>query len=78
MFNKDLFLSLCEKYKVELSETDTKPMLKEKERIHVIADEDVKRLFTPYQTFFEYSDNKIKTNIDLPEFSLQEDYFIAC
>lgn len=27
IFNKDLFLSLCEKYNVELSKTATKPMI---------------------------------------------------
>lgn len=31
MFNKDLFLSICEKYDVELSQTADSPMLKSRE-----------------------------------------------
>lgn len=38
MFDKDLFLSLCEKYNVELSATATSPMIKNGEQIHPIAD----------------------------------------
>ena len=37
MFDKDLFLSLCEKYDVELSVTATSPMIKEGEQAHAIT-----------------------------------------
>ena len=57
MFNKDLFLSLCERYNVELSATANSPMIKEGEQAHTITEDDVSRVFTPYQTYFEYSRN---------------------
>lgn len=40
MFDKDLFLSLCEKYDVELSETATRPMIREGIEVHAITDDD--------------------------------------
>ena len=45
MFDKDLFLSLCEKYDVELSETATRPMIREGIEVHTITDDDVNRIF---------------------------------
>ena len=39
MFDKDLFLSLCEKYDVELSETATSPMIREGIEVHAITDD---------------------------------------
>ena len=55
MFNKDLFLSLCEKYDVELSVTATSPMIKEGEQTHAITEDDVNRVFASCQTYFGYS-----------------------
>lgn len=78
MFDKDLFLSLCEKYDVELSETATSPMIKEGEQAHAITGDDVKRVFAPCQTYFAYSGNKINARVEVPAFYLQEDYAIAC
>lgn len=78
MFNKDLFLSLCERYNVELSATANSPMIKEGEQAHVITVDDVNRVFTPYQTYFGYSNNRINANIEASAFYLQEDYAIAC
>lgn len=49
MFDKDLFLSLCEKYDVELSETATRPMIREGIDVHAITDDDVNRIFSPYE-----------------------------
>ena len=60
MFDKDLFLSLCEKYDVELSVTATSPMIKEGEQAHAITKDGVSRIFTPCQTYFEYSRNGSK------------------
>ena len=37
MFDKDLFLSLCEKYDVELSKTAMSPMLKDGDQAHAIT-----------------------------------------
>lgn len=34
MFNKDLFLSLCGKYDVELSDTLARPMMKVESELH--------------------------------------------
>lgn len=41
MFDKDLFLSICEKYDVEFSQTADSPMLREGEEIHSITSDDV-------------------------------------
>ena len=60
MFDKNLFLSLCEKYDVELNMTATSPMIKEGEQAHAITEDDVSRAFTPCQTYFEYSKNGSK------------------
>ena len=60
MFDKDLFLSLCEKYNVELSVTATSPMIKEWEQAHAITEDDVSCVCTPCQTYFEYSRNGSK------------------
>lgn len=49
MFDKELFLSLCEKYDVELSVAATSPMINEGGQVHVITDDDVGRIFVPYQ-----------------------------
>lgn len=78
MFDKDLFLSLCEKYGVELSATATSPMIKEGEQAHTITNDDVSRVFTPCQTYFEYSTTRINAKVEPPAFYLQEDYAIAC
>ena len=78
MFNKDLFLSLCEKYDVELSETATSPMIREGIEVHAITDDDVSRIFSPCQTYFGYSGNKFSTKTVVPEFDLKDDYAIAC
>lgn len=78
MFDKELFLSLCEKYDVELSETATSPMIREGIAVHAITDDDVNRIFSPCQTYFGYSCNKISTKTVVPEFYLMDDYAIAC
>ena len=78
MFDKDLFLSLCEKYDVELSKTATSPMIREGTEVHAITDDDVNRIFLPCQTYFEYSNNKISTKTVASEFYLMDDYAIAC
>lgn len=78
MFNKDLFLSLCEKYDVELSASVVSPMIKEGEQMHAITVDDVNRVFTPCQAYFGYSINKINARVEVPAFYLQDDYAIAC
>lgn len=78
MFDKDLFLSLCEKYDVELSETADSPMIREGIEVHAITDDDVNRIFSPCQTYFGYSGNKISTKTVVPEFYLMDDYATAC
>ena len=78
MFDKDLFLSLCEKYGVELSETATSPMIRDGEQMHVITNDDVNRVFTPCQTYFGYLSNKTNAKVEVPAFNLRGDYAIAC
>lgn len=77
MFDKELFLSLCEKYNVELSSTAVGPMIREGQEVRAIAEDDVKRIFAPCHTFFGYSGNLNSTRIDSPKYYL-EDYAIAC
>lgn len=78
MFDKDLFLSLCEKYKVELSETATSPMIKDGTEIRAITSDDVSRIFAPCQIYFDYSDIKTNARDEVLEFYLQENFAIAC
>lgn len=78
MFDKDLFLSLCEKYGVELSETASGPMIKDGMEVRAITDDDVNRIFAPCQTYFGYSDYKTNARVVAPEFYLKDDYAIAC
>lgn len=78
MFDKDLFLSLCDKYDVEFSETATSPMIKEGMEVHEITNDDVNRIFAPCQTYFDYSSSTINTSVGLHEFYLKNDYAIAC
>lgn len=44
MFDKDLFLSICEKYNVEFSQTADSPMLREGKEIHSITSNDVNQV----------------------------------
>lgn len=78
MFDRDLFLSLCEKYNVELSDTVISPMIKEGGQIREITNDDVRRIFIQCQIYFDYSSNKTNARIDFPAFSVQEGYAIAC
>ena len=78
MFDKDLFLSLCEKYDVDLSETAISPMIKEGMELHPITDDDLNRIFSSYQTYVGYSCSKTNTKAVAPEFYLNDDYAIAC
>ena len=52
MFDKDLFLSLCGKYNVELSDTLTRPMIKVGSQLCDITNSDINRVFAPKQTYF--------------------------
>ncbi len=70
MFDKELFLSLCKRYNVELSETAECPMIKKGDQVHSITVDDVKRVFAPCQTYFGYSSEKVNVKIDTPAFYL--------
>lgn len=78
MFDRDLFYELCGKYNVELSEYVEEPMIKDGNGVHAITGEDISRVFTPCQTYFGYSDNKIDANIKTKAFYFREDFAIAC
>lgn len=51
MFDKALFLSLCGKYNVELSDTLARPMMKVGSELHDITNHDINRVFAPKQTY---------------------------
>lgn len=78
MFDKDLFLSLCEKYEVELSETADSPMIREGNQTRAITADDVNRVFASCQTYFGYSNSRMNTRVEVPVFYLQDDYAVAC
>lgn len=78
MFDKQLFLALCEKYDVELSDGAKKPMIKDINGVHAITDEEVSRIFMPCKTFFGYSGKKLDVNVITTAYYLQEDFAIAC
>ncbi len=78
MFDKNLFYALCEKYNVELSDSAEKPMIKDRNGVHAITSEEVSRIFTPCQTFFGYSGQKLDANVIMKAYYLQEDFAIAC
>lgn len=78
MYDKNLFFALCEKYNVELSGSVKKPMLRDRNGVHAVTNEDVGRIFALCQTFFEYSGKKLDANIITTAYYLQEDFAIAC
>lgn len=47
MFNKDLFLSLCKKYNVEMSANTASPMIKDRGKLYEITVDDMDRIFSP-------------------------------
>ena len=78
MFDKELFLSLCKKYNVELSNTATSPMIKVGTDTHEITENDIKCAFELHQTYFDYLDNSLTTKEKNLTYYLCEDYGIAC
>lgn len=56
MFDKDLFLILCEKYNVELSSNAKEPMIRDAEGVHTITSKNIDHIFKSYQTLFEFLD----------------------
>lgn len=78
MFNKALFLSLCEKYDVEMSKTAVAPMIKDGMEVRPITNDDVNRIFAPCQAYFGYSNDKTNTRVERFLSYLPENYGIAC
>ena len=78
MFDKNLFFALCEKYNVELSDSAKKPMINDGSDIREVTNEDVSRIFAPYQTSFEYSGKKLDAATITKVFYLQENIALAC
>lgn len=79
MFDKALFFSLCEKYKIELSDSIDKPMIKDADGVHPITDEDVRRVFSPRQTYFAYSTSKATANVVFAAaYYAHDDFAAAC
>lgn len=65
MFDKDLFLSLCDKYNVELSATNTEPMVRNKDGTYDSLSDRIKKEF---DSFF----NKGDYGCVLDQFTYQE------
>ena len=78
MFDKELFISLCKKYGVELSETAEQPMIKDGKDVHSVTEEDINRIFMPCLAYFEYSSDKMKVNIASSVYYVQEGFAVAC
>ena len=45
-FDKELFMELCKKYNVEMSEMATTPMIKDEYGTHAIGEKDIRRIFS--------------------------------
>ena len=78
MLDKNLFFALCEKYDVEFSDSAKQPMIKDRNGVRAVTNEDVSRIFAPCQTFFGYSGEKLDTNIITTIFYFQENFAVAC
>ena len=78
MFDKELFISLCETYGVEFSDTAEGPMIYGNERPYVVTENDIYRVFAPRQLFFEHLSSKTSTKVKKNSFYLPEDYAMAC
>ncbi len=82
MFNKNLFYSLCDKYDVELSDIASKPMISDNSNLHVVTNEDIKRVFAPCQIFFGYSSNNINSSESISDagklYQEEETLALAC
>ena len=78
MFNKELFYSLCEKYQVELSDKFETAMIKDGEVLKRLNEDEVKKVFPNFKTYFSYEKSGIKTKSkSLSSFEVLE-YLIAC
>ena len=44
-FDKELFLKLCKRYNVEMSELAKSPMIKSEYGTHAIREKDIRRIF---------------------------------
>ena len=53
MFDKKLFFSVCEKYGVGMSTTTIHPMIKDRDEVHIIIDDDISKIFLTHTTYFE-------------------------
>lgn len=45
-FDMELFMELCKKYNVEMSETACSPMINDKYGTHAIGEKDIRRIFS--------------------------------
>lgn len=59
MFDKDLFLSLCDKYNVELSATNTEPMVRNKDGTYDSLSDRMKEEFNDLFNDFNEDQNRI-------------------
>jgi len=57
MFDKDLFLYLCDKYNVELSATNTEPMVRNEDGTYDSLSDRIKKDFDDF--FNEYNKKEI-------------------
>lgn len=59
MFDKDLFLYLCDKYDVELSATNTEPMVRNKDGTYDSLSDRIKEEFGDLFNDFDEDQNRI-------------------
>ncbi len=78
MFNKELFYSLCQKYEVDLSDKIDVAMIKDGDKIKSLNEEEIKKIFSNFTTYFSFGKSKITTlNESSSSFEILE-YPIAC
>lgn len=78
MFDKNLFLSLCKEYGVELSKIYSRPMIKDDKEIREITSDDINDIFMIQSENINEFDNKIKIKPEVLSFYPSEIYILAC
>lgn len=63
MLNWDLFLSLCEKYGVDMDDQYDHIMIKEDNKLHKLSDDDIRRVLVNETSSFGYYDGYKNTSI---------------
>lgn len=76
MFDKELFLSLCNMYGVDMSSTNSSPMIRDRYGVHVIDTDDVRRLLST-ENILQSSNHSQTIHVN-EIFYLSDNFGIAC